>query len=61
MTGSAHCTLAPYWSERLGRQHLRGYQASARGGTVECRHAGDRVHLGGHAATFLRGAIEIPA
>jgi PhzF family phenazine biosynthesis protein len=61
VTGSAHCTLAPYWSERLGRQHLRGYQASARGGTVECRHAGDRVHLGGHAATFLRGAIEIPA
>lgn len=60
VTGSAHCTLAPYWAERLGRERLRGYQASARGGTVECRHAGDRVHLGGRAVTFLRGEIEIP-
>lgn len=60
VTGSAHCTLAPYWGERLGLKRLRGYQASARGGTVECDHAGDRVHLGGRAVTFLRGEIEIP-
>lgn len=60
VTGSAHCTLAPYWGERLGRQHLSGYQASPRGGTVECRCAGDRVHLGGRAVTFLRGEIEVP-
>lgn len=60
VTGSAHCTLAPYWGERLGRQRLRGYQASQRGGTVECRYDGDRVHLGGRAVTFLRGEIEIP-
>jgi PhzF family phenazine biosynthesis protein len=60
VTGSAHCTLAPYWGARLGLQRLRGYQASTRGGTVTCRCQGDRVHIGGQAVTFLRGEIEIP-
>lgn len=60
VTGSAHCTLAPYWGSRLDLQRLRGYQTSARGGTVECRCEGDRVHIGGQAVTFLRGEIEIP-
>jgi predicted PhzF superfamily epimerase YddE/YHI9 len=51
VTGSAHCTLAPFWAERLGRSELVGEQASARGGTVRMRLAGDRVILGGRAVT----------
>lgn len=57
VTGSAHCALAPYWSARLGRDELVGYQASARGGTVWTRVTGDRVVLGGHAVTVLRGEL----
>jgi PhzF family phenazine biosynthesis protein len=57
VTGSAHCALAPYWSARLGRPALVGYQASARGGTVHVRVAGDRVVLGGSAVTVLRGEL----
>ena len=57
VTGSAHCALAPYWGARLGRTDLRGYQASARGGLVRVRLAGDRVRLGGHAVTMLRGEL----
>ena len=51
VTGSAHCMLAPYWSERLGRTSLVGYQASRRGGTVRTRLSGDRVVLSGAAVT----------
>lgn len=51
VTGSAHCTLAAFWGERLGRQELVGYQASPRGGTVHIRRAGDRVALGGSAVS----------
>ena len=51
VTGSAHCTLAPFWSERLGRVELVGEQASPRGGTVRMKLAGDRVILGGRAVT----------
>ena len=57
VTGSAHCALAPFWSERLGRAELTGYQASARGGVVRVRTAGDRVRLGGQAITVLRGEL----
>jgi PhzF family phenazine biosynthesis protein len=57
VTGSAHCFLSPYWSERLGRNELVGYQASARGGVVKVRLDGDRVHLGGQAVTMLRGEL----
>ena len=56
-TGSAHCFLSPYWSERLGRNELVGYQASARGGVVKVRLDRDRVHLGGQAVTVLRGEL----
>ena len=52
--GSAHCSLAPFWSGRLGRESLTGYQASARGGFVRTRLAGDRVVLSGQAVTVLR-------
>lgn len=51
VTGSAHCTLAPYWAERFQRPELVGFQASARGGTVQVRVAGDRVVLSGRAVT----------
>jgi predicted PhzF superfamily epimerase YddE/YHI9 len=57
VTGSAHCALAPHWSERLGRARLTGYQASARGGTVGVEVAGDRVRLSGTAVTVLRGVL----
>lgn len=57
VTGSAHCALAPYWSAKLGRPELVGYQASARGGTVRVRLQGDRVILGGQAVTVLRGEL----
>jgi PhzF family phenazine biosynthesis protein len=53
VTGSAHCTLAPYWCARLGRPDLTGYQASARGGTVGVRLEGDRVLLSGRAVTVF--------
>jgi predicted PhzF superfamily epimerase YddE/YHI9 len=51
VTGSAHCTLAPFWADRLGRDDLVGEHASARGGIVRMRLAGDRVVLGGRAVT----------
>jgi PhzF family phenazine biosynthesis protein len=54
VTGSAHCVLAPFWSNRLERKELTGYQASARGGTVRVRLDGTRVQLGGQAVTVLR-------
>jgi predicted PhzF superfamily epimerase YddE/YHI9 len=57
VTGSAHCFLAPFWAERLGRPDLVGYQASARGGVVRTRVVGDRVKLGGRAITILRGEL----
>lgn len=57
VTGSAHCVLGPYWGDRLGRQVVRGYQASARGGTVDVRLDGPRVELRGRARTVLRGSL----
>jgi predicted PhzF superfamily epimerase YddE/YHI9 len=57
VTGAAHCMLAPFWTERLGRAGttLVGYQASERGGVVRVR--GDRVELGGQAVTVSRGEL----
>lgn len=57
VTGSAHCALGPYWSAKLGRTELTGFQASRRGGSVRTRVNADRVHLGGHAVTVLRGEL----
>jgi PhzF family phenazine biosynthesis protein len=57
VTGSAHCVLGPFWAERLGRDDLTGFQASARGGLVRVRPQGDRVQLGGRAVTVLRGQL----
>jgi PhzF family phenazine biosynthesis protein len=57
VTGSAHCTLGPFWSARLGKADLVGRQVSDRGGTVKVSVASDRVRLGGQAVTVLRGEL----
>jgi PhzF family phenazine biosynthesis protein len=57
VTGSAHCSLAPYWSAKLGKETLMAYQASARGGIIRTRIDGDRVRLAGQAVTVLRGEL----
>jgi predicted PhzF superfamily epimerase YddE/YHI9 len=57
VTGSAHCALGPFWAERLGRDRLVGYQASARGGVVRVVVAGERVKLGGQAVTVMTGEL----
>jgi PhzF family phenazine biosynthesis protein len=57
VTGAAHCVLAPYWCERLGRHELVGYQASSRGGTVRVRLVADRVRLAGKAVTVMEGEL----
>ncbi|MCW2364921.1 putative PhzF superfamily epimerase YddE/YHI9 [Sphingobium sp. B7D2B] len=55
VTGSAHCLLTPYWSDRLGRDRFTAYQASARGGYLDCERAGDRVILTGRCRTVIEG------
>ncbi len=60
VTGSAHCTLIPYWADRLGKTTLRARQISTRGGELFCKLVGDRVEIAGHAALFLKGSIRIP-
>ena len=57
VTGSAHCTLAPYWAARLGKQALRARQVSRRGGELSCALAGDRVHIGGKARLVITGTL----
>jgi PhzF family phenazine biosynthesis protein len=59
VTGSAHCTLIPYWSERLGKTSLLARQVSARGGTLRCQNLGERVLISGQAVTYLEGRINI--
>jgi PhzF family phenazine biosynthesis protein len=59
VTGSAHCTLIPYWADRLGKDRLHARQVSARGGEVFCRNAGTRVKIGGRAVTYSKGEITI--
>lgn len=60
VTGSAHCTLGPWWATRLGRTHLVGLQASRRGGRVEVIVNGSRVTLRGRAVPVFRTSIELP-
>lgn len=59
VTGSAHCTLIPFWAERLGRAKLSARQVSARGGELSCELAGERVRIGGAVTPYLEGTIEI--
>ncbi len=58
-TGSSHCTLVPYWSERLGKKHVTGHQVSKRGGEFKCEHRGDRVAIAGGAVTYMEGTIAV--
>jgi PhzF family phenazine biosynthesis protein len=60
VTGSAHCTLVPYWSERLGKTRLRARQISERGGELLCEQRGERVGLSGHAVLYSEGHINLP-
>lgn len=57
VTGSAHCSLVPYWAAELGKNSLHGRQISSRGGEIFCKLNGNRVELAGYAALFLRGCI----
>jgi len=59
VTGSAHCTLIPYWSARLGKKTLHARQLSARGGELFCEDRGDRVGIGGHCALYSRAEITV--
>jgi len=54
VTGSAHCTLGPYWGKKLKRSKMTAYQASSRGGVIQVELAGDRVLLSGEAVTVLQ-------
>jgi predicted PhzF superfamily epimerase YddE/YHI9 len=58
VTGSAHCTLVPYWAKRLGKMQLEARQLSRRGGALYCALQGDRVNIGGRAVIYLDGQIE---
>ena len=57
VTGSAHCTLIPYWSDRLGKDELHAFQVSARGGELWCKHKGDRVGILGQAVRYAEGYL----
>jgi PhzF family phenazine biosynthesis protein len=57
VTGSAHCCLGPYWSERRGKSGMTAFQASPRGGAVHVRVSGERVLLGGNAVTVFKGEL----
>ena len=59
VTGSAHCALVPFWAERLGRDHFTAFQASKRGGYLDCEHRGDRVILGGQCVTVIEGHFQL--
>jgi PhzF family phenazine biosynthesis protein len=60
VTGSAHCTLTPYWTERLGKTSLHAKQLSKRGGELWCECKGDRVLMSGQGVFYLEGSIEVP-
>ena len=59
VTGSAHCTLTPYWAERLDKTELHARRISARGGELYCRAMGERVRIAGRARLYLEGTIQL--
>jgi PhzF family phenazine biosynthesis protein len=59
VTGSAHTSLAPYWSDRLGKDKLEAWQLSERGGLIYCHIHGDRVVIEGEATMYLSGFIYV--
>lgn len=60
VTGSAHTTLVPYWSERLNKNKLHALQLSSRKGEIFCEYKEKRVFLSGKAMTFMQGEIDLP-
>jgi len=60
VTGSAHAVMVPYFAQALGRAEMTAFQASARGGRLACRLAGDRVLLGGTCVTTIEGSFLLP-
>jgi PhzF family phenazine biosynthesis protein len=60
VTGSAHCTLVPYWAKRLGKTSLFARQVSLRGGELWCEDRGERVAIAGRCVKYLEGTIEVP-
>ena len=60
VTGSSHCTLIPFWAERLGKQEMFARQISRRGGELHCRLLGERVGIAGQAVIYARGELELP-
>lgn len=60
VTGSAHCRLTPYWQKKLGKNQLRAFQASQRGGSLQLFAVGDRVRIGGKAVTIIKGELIEP-
>jgi PhzF family phenazine biosynthesis protein len=59
VTGSAHTSLIPYWSKRLGKTEMTAIQLSSRQGYLKCKYLGDRVEIGGNAVTYLVGEIDV--
>jgi predicted PhzF superfamily epimerase YddE/YHI9 len=59
VTGSAHCTLIPYWSSRLNKNKLKALQISSRGGSLICENNSDRVIIGGQAKTSFISEVKI--
>jgi PhzF family phenazine biosynthesis protein len=60
VTGSAHCTLVPYWADKLGKDQLHARQVSRRGGELFCMPRGKRVVIAGRAVLYMRGAVDLP-
>ena len=60
VTGAAHATLTPFWTDRLGRESFTAHQASARGGDLTCRRDGDRAVLSGECVTVVEGRFLLP-
>ena len=60
VTGSAHCSLIPFWAARLGKAELFARQISRRGGALWCQHLGDRVGIGGRAVIYGQGKVHVP-
>jgi PhzF family phenazine biosynthesis protein len=57
VTGSAHCSLIPYWAEQLGKKEMTAFQLSERGGVLYCKDHGDRVLISGAARTYSTGTL----
>ncbi|WP_462280252.1 PhzF family phenazine biosynthesis protein [Salinivirga cyanobacteriivorans] len=59
VTGSAHTTLVPYWTKKLGKSNFVSHQLSERGGELLCRDLGDRVEVAGKAALYMKGELNV--